>query len=172
MEDLTKSNQWKMENGDFKIGNGNLNSENGEWGMRRQCVLSLNSEEESKYSDLHKELLQDEIDELTPIGQGQLSLDIRYVYEEGNTIDISYFLRSTASKDAYIRAVEFGIFEKYSDEMLLCKEDDLTYMGRIPSMGAKIGSLAISKDEFGEFEDYYGIDVRFVNKLEIMKCED
>lgn len=139
---------------------------------KKKCLLSLSKEEESKYSQLHIELLQDEIDELMPIEQGELSLDIRYIYDNEDTIEVSYFLRSAAGKDAYIRKVEFGIFEKSSNILILSKSYDLTYMGRIPSMGAKLGSMTVIKNEFGDFEDYENIDVRFINRLEIKHIGD
>lgn len=139
--------------------------------VNKRWRLSLNKKEEKKYSQLHKELLQDEVDELVPISEGELSLDIRYIYDNEDAVEVSYFLRSAAGKDAYIRNVEFGVFEKASNALIVSKNDDLTYMGRIPSMGAKLGSMTMPKKEFGDFTDYENIDVRFINKLEIMKCQ-
>lgn len=139
--------------------------------VNKRWRLSLNKKEEKKYSQLHKELLQDEVDELVPISEGELSLDIRYIYDNEDAVEVSYFLRSAAGKDAYIRNVEFGVFEKVSNALIISKNDDLTYMGRIPSMGAKLGSVTMPKKEFGDFTDYENIDVRFINKLEIMKCQ-
>ncbi|AWI03148.1 SLAP domain-containing protein [Clostridium drakei] len=99
-------------------------------------VLSLLENDDNVMSDIQKDILGDEIEELPPIKEGQLNVSGIYVYDLGEKLEVKAYIRNGFSKEVSLDDVPLVIYNS-KKEMLAYQIFDLKSIGAIPPKGAR-----------------------------------
>ncbi|KYH34723.1 hypothetical protein CLTEP_13200 [Clostridium tepidiprofundi DSM 19306] len=105
-------------------------------GKEVDIELSLNNVDDTVMSDLHKEMLKDELSNLPPLKIGEVSINGVYTYDMGDKLEVSVYVRNGFSKQISLDIMPLVITNKKGD--VLAKQTiDMKELGIIPSMGGR-----------------------------------
>lgn len=98
--------------------------------------LHLNEYDRGVMSDFQKEFLREELAELPPLGDEQVSIDGIYTFDVGDKIEVSVYLRNGMSSQINFHEVPLEIVSKNGD--LLAKQTmDMKDFGMLPPFSAR-----------------------------------
>ena len=119
--------------------------------------LHLNEYDTGVMSDFQKEFLREELAELPPIEDGQVSINGTYAFDMGDKIEVSVYLRNGLSKQVNFDQVPLEITNKKGD-VLAKQVVDMKNFGILPPFSARPYKVyfdkanlfvdAISNDDF------------------------
>lgn len=107
-------------------------------------VLSLLDEEENVVSDVQKEILQDEIDELSEIEEGQMNIAGVYIYDIGEKLEVKAYIRNGLSEKLMLKKIPLVITNSKS-EILARQIFNLEVLGDLPAYSARPIKLYFDK---------------------------
>lgn len=99
-------------------------------------VLSLLENDDNVMSDVQKDILEDEINELPPIKEGQLNISGIYAYDSGEKLEVKAYIRNGYSKEISLDNIPLVIYNS-KNEMLAYQIFNLKRLGAIPPKGAR-----------------------------------
>lgn len=99
-------------------------------------VLSLLENDDNVMSDVQKDILEDEINELPPIKEGQLNISGIYAYDSGEKLEVKAYIRNGYSKEISLDNIPLVIYNS-KNEMLAYQTFNLKSLGAIPPKGAR-----------------------------------
>jgi len=97
--------------------------------------LHLNEYDKGVMSDFQKEFLKEELDELPPLEDGQVSINGIYTFDMGDKIEVSVYLRNGLSKQINFDKVPLVIVNKNGD-VLAKQVMDMKEFGILPPFSA------------------------------------
>lgn len=107
--------------------------------------LSLQESQENVVSDIQKQMLQDEIEELPPLLENEASISGIYAFEEDNKIEVKIYIRN-GFKSAIVLGKVGLVLANSKDEILAYQIFDLSEMGEIPSLAARPWKVYFNKE--------------------------
>lgn len=107
-------------------------------------VLSLVEHDQVVMSDVQKEILTDEIDELPPIKEGELNVSGIYAYDSGDKLEVKAYIRNGYSKSVALKYIPFILLNS-KGEKLAYQMFNLEELGEIPSGAARPVKLYFEK---------------------------
>ncbi|MBP2033731.1 SLAP domain-containing protein [Clostridium algifaecis] len=93
--------------------------------------LSLLEKDNVVISDVHKEILEDEIKELPPIKEGQLNVSGVYIYDQGDKFEVKIYVRNGVSDNLNLEDIPL-VIKNSKDEILAAQTFDLRGLGQLP----------------------------------------
>lgn len=108
--------------------------------------LSLLEKDNVVMSNVQKEILEEELDELVPIKEGQINVAGIYVFDMGEEYEVKLYLRNGLAKEVNFEDVPFRIINS-KGETLAYKIFDLRKLGNIPSYAARPWKLYFDKED-------------------------
>lgn len=98
--------------------------------------LNLNKYDSGVMSDFQKEFIKEELNELPPLEDGQVSINGIYTFDMGDKIEVSIYLRNGSSKQINFHKVPLMIVNKKRD--ILAKQImDMSDFGILPAFSAR-----------------------------------
>jgi len=98
--------------------------------------LHLNEYDKGVMSDFQKEFLSEELAELPPLEDGQVSINGVYAFDMGDKIEVSVYLRNGLSKQINFHKVPLVIINQKGD--ILAKQTmDMHDFGILPALSAR-----------------------------------
>lgn len=116
--------------------------------------LSLLEKDQEVMSKVQREILEEELDELVPIKEGQVNVAGIYVYDLGDKYEVKAYLRNGMKNEINFEKIPFKIINS-KGELLASQVFDLKSMGNIPSYCARPWILYFDKENV------------FVNKIPV-----
>lgn len=107
-------------------------------------VLSLLDKDNNVISDVQKEILEDEINELPPIEEGQLNISGIYVYDLGEKLETKVYIRNGLSEDLNLKYIPLLIINS-KGETLASQVFNLESLGTLPPHSARPLKLYFEK---------------------------
>ncbi|AYD41130.1 SLAP domain-containing protein [Clostridium fermenticellae] len=107
-------------------------------------VLSLVDHDQLIMSDVQKEILKDEIDELPPIKEGELNVSGIYAYDLEDKLEVKAYIRNGYSKSIALKYIPFILLNSKGDK-LAYQMFNLEELGEIPSGAARPVKLYFEK---------------------------
>lgn len=105
-------------------------------GKEVDIELSLNNIDDIVMSDLHKDMIKEELSNLPPLKIGDVSINGIYTYDMGDKLEVSVYVRNGFSKQISLDIMPLVITNKKGD--VLAKQTvDMKDLGIIPSMGGR-----------------------------------
>ncbi|AJD27685.1 SLAP domain-containing protein [Clostridium botulinum] len=98
--------------------------------------LSLLEKDQDVMSKVQKEILEEELDELVPIKEGEINVAGIYAYDLGDKYEVKAYLRNGIEKQINFEEIPFKIINS-KGELLASQTFDLKSMGNIPSYCAR-----------------------------------
>lgn len=108
--------------------------------------LSLNEERAAVISDVQKEMMQEEIEELLPISENDINISTIYVFEQGEELEAKVYFRNGLSRSVNLEYVPLILLNS-EKEQLGKKIFDLREIGDIPPNAATPWKLYFNKSE-------------------------
>lgn len=99
-------------------------------------ILSLLENDDNVMSDVQKDILEEELEELPPIKDGEVNVSGVYVYDEGDKLEVKAYIRNGYSQEIVLENVPLAITNS-KDEILAYQIFNLKGLGAIPSHGAR-----------------------------------
>lgn len=99
-------------------------------------VLSLLENDDNVMSDVQKDILEEELEELPPIKEGEINVSGIYVYDEGERLEVKAYIRNGLSEEIVLEKVPLAITNS-KDEVLAYQIFNLKSLGSIPSHAAR-----------------------------------
>lgn len=99
-------------------------------------VLSLLENDDNVMSDVQKDILEDELEELPPIKEGQLNISGIYVYDLGEKLEVKVYIRNGLSKEIVLETMPLAILNS-KNEVLAHQMFNLKSLGTIPPHAAR-----------------------------------
>lgn len=99
-------------------------------------ILSLLEYDENVMSDVQKEILEDEIAELSSIQEGQLNVSGIYAYDTGEKLEVKAYIRNGLSKKIVLEQIPLVITNS-KGEILAYQIFNLQSLGEIPEHTAR-----------------------------------
>ncbi|MBV4419618.1 SLAP domain-containing protein [Clostridium tyrobutyricum] len=93
--------------------------------------LSLLDNDNVVISDVHKEILEDEIKELPPIKEGQLNVSGVYIYDQGDKYEVKIYVRNGISDNLNLEDIPL-VIKNSKDEILASQQFDFRGLGQLP----------------------------------------
>lgn len=93
--------------------------------------LSLLDKDNVVISDVHKEILEDEIKELPPIKQNELNVSGVYIYDQGDKYEVKVYVRNGLSENLNLEDIPFVIKNSKGD-ILASQIFNLRKLGQLP----------------------------------------
>lgn len=106
--------------------------------------LSLLDKDQKVMSNVQKEILKEELDELVPIKEGQVNVAGIYAYDLGDKYEVKVYLRNGMKNEINFEKIPFKIINS-KGEVLASQIFDLREMGNIPSYSARPWVLYFDK---------------------------
>ncbi|EJO5346271.1 SLAP domain-containing protein [Clostridium botulinum] len=134
--------------------------------------LSLLEKDQEVMSNVQKEILEEELDELVPIKEGQVNVAGIYAYDLGNKYEVKVYLRNGMKTPVNFEKVPFKIINS-KGEVLASQIFDLEAMENIPSYCGRPWVLYFDKDNV--FVDKIPLDdwkVVFDNSIKAVRNLD
>ncbi|ACA54489.1 SLAP domain-containing protein [Clostridium botulinum] len=131
--------------------------------------LSLLEKDQDVMSKVQKEILEEELDELVPIKEGEINVAGIYAYDLGDKYEVKAYLRNGIEKQINFEEIPFKIINS-KGELLASQTFDLKSMGNIPSYCARPCVLYFDKKNV--FVDKIPVDdwkLVFDNSLKAVK---
>lgn len=116
--------------------------------------LSLLEKDQEVMSKVQREILEEELDELVPIKEGQVNVAGIYAYDLGDKYEVKAYLRNGMKNEINFEKIPFKIINS-KGELLASQVFDLKLMGNIPSYCARPWTLYFDKENV------------FVNKIPV-----
>lgn len=110
-----------------------------------ELKLSLNPNEEKLASDFRKQILQEELESLPPLKEGQINIDSIYAFEEGDKYEVGVYIRNGFPISINLENVPFTIVDENGKEIGR-QVFDLKDLGDIPSRAARPWKLYFDKE--------------------------
>lgn len=107
-------------------------------------VLSLLENDDNVMSDVQKDILEDEIQELPPIKEGEINIFGIYAYDEGEKLEVKAYIRNGLSEEVVLESVPLAVLNSKGD-VLAHQMFNLKSIGTIPSHGARPVKLYFEK---------------------------
>ncbi|AKN33483.1 hypothetical protein Ccar_22700 [Clostridium carboxidivorans P7] len=107
-------------------------------------VLSLLENDDNVMSDVQKDILEEEIEELPPIREGQLNVSGIYIYDEGEKLEVKVYIRNGLSEEVALENIPLAILNS-KGEVLAHQIFNLRSLGKIPPQGARPLKLYFEK---------------------------
>ncbi|WP_434294260.1 SLAP domain-containing protein [Clostridium botulinum] len=117
--------------------------------------LSLLEKDQDVMSKVQKEILEEELDELVPIKEGEINVAGIYAYDLGDKYEVKAYLRNGIEKEINFEEIPFKIINS-KGELLASQTFDLKSMGNIPSYCARPCVLYFDKKNV--FVDKISVD--------------
>ncbi|GAA0745045.1 SLAP domain-containing protein [Clostridium oceanicum] len=108
--------------------------------------LSLLEKDNVVMSNVQKEILEEELDELVPIKEGQINVAGIYVFDMGEEYEVKLYLRNGLAKEVNFEDVPFRIINS-KGKTLAYKIFDLRKLGNIPPYAARPWKLYFDKED-------------------------
>lgn len=99
-------------------------------------VLSLLEHDENVMSDVQKDILEEEIEELPPIKEGQLNISGIYVYDLGDKIEVKAYIRNGFSEKIALEDIPL-VLTNSKNEVLAYQIFNLESLGELPTGTAR-----------------------------------
>lgn len=109
--------------------------------------LSLLNKDDVVISDVHKEIMKDEIKELPPIKEGQLNLSGVYIYDVGNKYEVKVYVRNGLSYNLNLKDIPI-VIKNSKGEILASKMFDFTKIGQLPPHSVRPVKIYFDKEDF------------------------
>lgn len=109
--------------------------------------LSLLDKDDVVLSDVHKEIMKDEIKELPPIKEGQLNLSGIYIYDVGDKYEVKLYVRNGLSYNLNLKNLPL-VIENSKGDILASKMFDFTKIGELPPHSVRPVKIYFSKQDF------------------------
>ncbi|MBA5851291.1 SLAP domain-containing protein [Clostridium sp. cel8] len=93
--------------------------------------LSLLEKDDVVISDVHKEILEDEIKELPPIKDGELNISAVYLYDVGEKFESKIYVRNGVSENLNLEDIPL-VIKNSKGEILGVQTFDLRGLGKLP----------------------------------------
>ena len=100
-----------------------------------EVQFSLHSNEGGRLSELHKDYMQKEIDELPPIKKGEINITGIYIYDEEDKFEVKVYIRNGYMCSVNFDQIPLMIVDK-KGEVLARQVFDLKDLGNIPPNAA------------------------------------
>lgn len=107
--------------------------------------LSLLEKDQEVMSKVQKEILEEELDELVPIKEGEINVAGIYAYDLGDKYEVKAYLRNGIKKEINFEKIPFKIINSKGD-VLASQIFDLEPMGNIASYCARPWILYFDKE--------------------------
>ncbi len=107
--------------------------------------LSLLEKDQEVMSKVQKEILEEELDELVPIKEGEINVAGIYAYDLGDKYEVKAYLRNGIKKEINFEEIPFKIINSKGD-VLASQIFDLEPMGNIASYCARPWILYFDKE--------------------------
>ncbi|KOR24353.1 SLAP domain-containing protein [Clostridium sp. L74] len=107
--------------------------------------LSLLEKDRQVMSKVQREILEEELDELVPIREGQVNVAGIYIYDLGDKYEVKAYLRNGMKNEINFEKIPFKIINS-KGEFLASQTFDLKAMGNIPSCAARPWILYFDKE--------------------------
>ncbi|OFI05874.1 hypothetical protein CLOACE_14920 [Clostridium acetireducens DSM 10703] len=107
--------------------------------------LSLLGKYNDIISDVHKQVLEEEISQLPPIKEGEVSVHGVYAYDTGEYIEVKVYIRNGLNKNINFTEVPFLLLNN-KNEVLARETFNLEKVGLVPAGGARPYKLNFHKD--------------------------
>lgn len=108
--------------------------------------LSLNKKDESIVSDVQKELMQEEIQDLAPIEKDDINISTIYVFEQQEELEAKVYFRNGLSQNINFEYVPLILLNSNGEEIAR-SIFDLREMGDLPSCTARPWKIHFKKSE-------------------------
>ncbi|WP_409070189.1 SLAP domain-containing protein [Clostridium sp. FAM 1755] len=134
--------------------------------------LSLLEKDKEVMSNVQREILEEELDELVPIKEGDINVAGVYAYDLGDKYEVKAYLRNGINKEVNFEKIPFKIINS-KGELLASQTFDLESMGNIPSCAARPWILYFDKENV--FVDKIPVDdwkLVFDNSLKAVRNLD
>ncbi len=131
--------------------------------------LSLKEVDENTMSEFQKGMLSDELAELPPLKEGEVSINGIYAYDMGDKLEVNVYIRNGISKEVSLNLVSLVIVDK-NNKVLARQMFNMSDVGIIPSMGGRPSKIYFDKENI--FVDKISEDdwkIKFENSVEIVK---
>lgn len=131
--------------------------------------LSLLEKDQKVMSNVQKEILEEELDELLPIKEGQVNVAGIYAYDLKDKYEVKVYLRNGMKNEINFEKIPFKIINSKGD-LLASQVFDLKSMGDIPSNCGRPWILYFDKENV--FVDKISMDdwkVVFDNSLKALR---
>ncbi len=99
-------------------------------------ILSLLENDDNVMSDVQKDILEEELEELPPIKDGEVNVSGIYVYDAGEKLEVKAYIRNGYSQEIVLENVPLAIINS-KNEILAYQIFNLKSLGAIPSHGAR-----------------------------------
>lgn len=106
--------------------------------------LSLSRNVEDIVSDVQKEILKEEIEELSPIKENDINISTIYVFDDGEDLEAKVYFRNGLSREVNFEDVPL-ILVNSRGEQIAQQVFDLRELGNIPSCAARPWKLYFTK---------------------------
>lgn len=118
--------------------------------------LSLHPLEENVKSDLWKEMINDELKELPPVKAGDVNLSSSYIFDQGDKIEVSMYIRNGLQNPINFENVMLSLLDKNGDSVIE-QLFDLSRVGTIPGLSVRPFKIFFDKEnlkkEVESFDD-------------------
>lgn len=109
--------------------------------------LSLLGKDDVVISDVHKEIMEDEIRELPPIKEGQLNLSGIYIYDVGSKYEVKIYVRNGLPDNLNLEDIPI-VIRNSKGEVLASKMFDFRKLGELPPHSVRPLKLYFDKEDF------------------------
>ncbi|WP_039657048.1 SLAP domain-containing protein [Clostridium tyrobutyricum] len=107
--------------------------------------LSLLDKDNVVISDVHKEILEDEIKELPPIKEGELNVSGAYIFDQGDKYEIKVYVRNGLSENLNLEDIPF-VIKGSKGEILASQLFDLRALGQLPPHSVRPIKIYFNKE--------------------------
>ncbi|WP_446898508.1 SLAP domain-containing protein [Clostridium sp. LBM24168] len=107
--------------------------------------LSLLDKDDVVISDVHKEILEDEIKQLPPIRQNELNVSGVYIYDQGDKYEMKVYVRNGLSENLNLEDIPFVIRNSKGD-ILASQIFDLRRLGQLPPHSVRPIKIYFAKE--------------------------
>ncbi|MCM1990267.1 SLAP domain-containing protein [Oceanirhabdus seepicola] len=107
--------------------------------------LSLSEVDENTMSEFRKGMLSDELAELPPLKEGEVSINGIYAYNMGDKLEVSVYIRNGLSKQVSLDIVPLVIVDE-NDKVLARQIFNMSDVGIIPPLGGRPSKIYFNKE--------------------------
>ncbi|MDW8802574.1 SLAP domain-containing protein [Clostridium sp. A1-XYC3] len=109
-----------------------------------EIELSLPPQLEAVVSGVQKEIMTEELEELSPIKENDVNISTIYVYDDGDELEAKVYFRNALNRTINFEKVSLALVDK-EDNVLCMKVFDLMELGDIPAYAATPWKLYFEK---------------------------
>ena len=127
------------------VKNAEHNPQNSDKNEYVSTKLSLLEKDNVVISDVHKEILEDEINELPPIKEGELNISGVYIYDIGEKFEAKIYVRNGLSENLNLEDIPL-VIKNSKDETLGVQTFNLRGLGKLPPHSVRPIKVYFEKD--------------------------